>query len=155
MEISTARRPEMPLNVLSSRQRWLASYLAWLLMLPTPYAAGQATPPPDELKIVILDGEGAINNIRQRTAREPIVQVEDENHNRLPGALVVFSLPGNGPSAGFLNGLKTLTVTTDSEGKAIGRGLRPNTSSGKFEIRVSASHQGKTGHAIIHQENIA
>ena len=38
-------------------------------------AAGQAQPVPTKLNILIVEGEGAINNVRQRTAREPIVQV--------------------------------------------------------------------------------
>lgn len=129
-------------------------FLAGLLSCPVHGVAEQGAAPPDELKIIILDGDGATNNIRQRTAREPIVQVEDENHNRVPGALVVFTLPGNGPGATFLDGSKILTVTADSEGKAVARGLRPNNITGKFEIRVSASHQGKTGHTVIAQENI-
>ena len=32
-----------------------------------------------KIHIVIVEGDGAINNVRQRVAREPIVQVEDEN----------------------------------------------------------------------------
>src|SRR4051812_20333682 len=30
------------------------------------------------LNLVVIEGEGAVNNIRQRTAREPVVQVQDE-----------------------------------------------------------------------------
>jgi hypothetical protein len=37
----------------------------------------------------------------------------------------------------------------------VAHGLRPNLLSGKYEIRVNVSYRGKTGHAIIHQENIA
>ena len=48
------------------------------------------------LNLVVIEGEGAVNNIRQRTAREPIVQVEDENHRPVAGAVVVFMLPSNG-----------------------------------------------------------
>ena len=36
-----------------------------------------------------VEGDGAINNIRQRTAREPIVQVEDENHKPVDRKSVV------------------------------------------------------------------
>ena len=113
---------------------------------------GQAGPP-DSLKITILDGDQAINNIRQRTAREPIVQVEDENHNRIPGAIVVFTLPINGPGGTFVGGGNTLSAVTDADGKAIARGFRPNNLTGKFEIRVNATYQGKTGHATISQSN--
>ena len=52
-------------------------YLSLLLALWIP-ATAQVAP---MLNLVVLEGEGATNNIRQRTAREPIVQVQDENHN--------------------------------------------------------------------------
>jgi hypothetical protein len=32
-----------------------------------------------KLNIVVLEGDGAINNIRRRTAREPVIQAVDEN----------------------------------------------------------------------------
>src|ERR1700730_8042240 len=37
----------------------------------------QAQNPPTELNIVVVEGEGAINNVRQRATREPILQIED------------------------------------------------------------------------------
>jgi len=37
---------------------------------------------PNKLFITLIDGEGALNDIRTRTAREPIVEVDDENHGR-------------------------------------------------------------------------
>ena len=78
------------------------------------------------LNLVVLEGEGATNNIRQRTAREPIVQVEDENHKPVAGAIVVFTLPSNGAGGTFANGARTLTMVSDSKGQAVARGFRPN-----------------------------
>lgn len=124
-----------------------------VLSLFCPVLPGQA--PPASLQITIIDGEDAVNNIRQRTAREPIVQVEDENHKPVAGAVVVFLLPNDGPSGVFPNGSRSLTVTTDSKGQAIARGLRPNNISGRYEIRVQASYQGKTAQNRINQSNIA
>lgn len=46
-----------------------------------------------KLNIVIVEGEGAVNNARQRVARDPMVQVEDENRKPIAGAAVVFLLP--------------------------------------------------------------
>jgi hypothetical protein len=46
--------------------------------------------PPTELHLTIIEGEGAINNLRQRTSREPIVQVTDQNHRPVAG---VYQLP--------------------------------------------------------------
>jgi len=139
-------------------------YASWRIVIAALALAGVAmlaalpafpqTPPPGDLKITILDGDNALNNIRLRTAREPVVQVEDENHNRVPGAVVVFTLPSHGASGTFLNGASTLTVTTDSQGRAIARGFRPNGFSGDFDIRVNASYQDKTARATVHQHNL-
>jgi hypothetical protein len=113
----------------------------------------QNAPAAGKIQIVIVEGEGAINNVRQRVAREPIVQVEDENRKPIAGAAVTFLLPNQGAGATFANGARSLTITTDAQGRAAARGLRPNSVSGKYEIRVNASHQGQTASATISQTN--
>jgi hypothetical protein len=105
------------------------------------------------LNLVVVEGEGQINNIRQRTAREPVVQVEDENHKPVAGAIVVFTTPSNGASGVFANGSHTLTVTTDEAGRAVARGLRPNAARGEFQIHVNVSSQGRTANKNINQTN--
>ena len=105
------------------------------------------------LNLVVVEGEGQINNIRQRTAREPVVQVQDENHRPVAGAIVVFTLPSNGAGGSFANGAHTLTVTTDEQGQAVARGFRPNTAKGQFRIHVNASKNGRTGSTDINQTN--
>jgi hypothetical protein len=106
-----------------------------------------------KLRIVIVEGEGAINNIKQRVNREPIVQVEDENRKPVAGAAVVFSLPSQGPSGVFPNGTRTLTTNTDAQGRAAATGIRPNNQSGQLQIRVTASFQGEAASAVITQNN--
>ena len=71
----------------------------------------------------------------------------------MAGAAVVFTLPSEGPGGSFVNGEKTLVVTTDAQGQAAARGLRPNGTVGKFDIRVTASHQGQSASATITQFN--
>src|SRR5690349_9121177 len=132
--------------------RWLSAGLVYVLtMASLPVRAQQ--PAAGKLNIVVVEGEGAINNIRQRTTREPIVQVEDENHRPIAGAAVVFTLPDQGASGVFPNGSRTLTAMTDNQGRAVARGLRPNTVQGQMDIRVNASYQGRTGSATIRQTN--
>jgi len=136
--------------------RLLAVGLSYLLILESlPVLAQTPAAGAGQLNLVIVEGEGATNNIRQRTAREPIVQVEDENHKPVAGAAVVFLLPDQGASGTFANGSHTLTVTTDSQGRAIAHGFHPNHVQGQFNMRVSASFQGKTGTATISQTNAA
>jgi hypothetical protein len=106
-----------------------------------------------KLNLVVVEGEGAINNIRQRTAREPVVQVEDENHKPIAGAAVVFSLPSQGAGGTFTGGSHSLTVMTDSQGRAVAHGLQPNNVKGQFQIHVNASYNGQTANANINQSN--
>jgi hypothetical protein len=132
--------------------RFLAIVLTAVLALPVPSRMAAQTPAP-RLNLVILDGEGAVNNIKLRTAREPIVQVEDENHKPVAGAAVVFSLPSNGAGGSFATG-QTFTTVTDSTGRAVGRGLKPNGIQGRYEIRVTASKDGQTASASIAMSNM-
>lgn len=108
-----------------------------------------------KLKIIILEGEGAINNIHQRTAREPIIQVQDENNRPVAGALVLFTLPENGASGTFANGSKTYMTTTDTQGKAVAHGLKPNNTEGAFQVSVTATYQSLKATATISQSNVA
>src|SRR5215471_20360318 len=102
-------------------------------------AAAQSQALPTELNLVVVEGEGAINNVRQRVAREPLVRVEDENHKPVVGAAVVFTLPTEGATGQFGGGAKTLTVLSDSSGLAAAQGLRMNPVAGKIPIHVNAS----------------
>ena len=106
------------------------------------------------LNLVVLEGEGATNNIRQRTAREPVVQVQDENHKPVAGAIVVFTLPSNGAGGTFANGARTLSMVSDSQGRAVARGFHPS-GQGQFQIRVSATSSGLAAAIAISQTNVA
>ena len=149
-------KEQYPIN---SRFTWLRQAVSlWLCLLSAPYIPagilfGQNAAP--LLNIVIVEGEGAINNIKQRTAREPIVEVQDENHRPVAGAAVLFALPSNGPGATFAQGARTATFISDQNGRVVAQGLRVNRVSGRFQIRVTASSQGRTGTTLISQTNVA
>lgn len=114
-----------------------------------------AQTPPPRLNIVIIEGQGAINNVKQRVNREPIVQVEDENHKPIAGATVVFFLPNQGPSGFFANGDKSLTVTTNVDGRATASAITRNSLAGQMVIRVTAAFAGQTATASITQTNVS
>lgn len=118
------------------------------------HAQAPAPAPAPKLFINILDGEGALNNIRLRTAHEPIVEVQDENHKPVAGAAVLFALPGSGPSGFFANGLRAFSTLTDAEGHAVATGLQPNSIAGSYDIHVTASYQKATAETTIHQKNV-
>lgn len=130
--------------------RSLCFLLAGSLALPfSPVAFAQA--PAHTLNLVIVEGDGAINNIRQRTAREPIVQVEDENHKPVAGAAVLFLLPEHGAGGTFADGSHSLSVVTNAQGRAVARGIHLNNVQGQFQIQVNASFNGMTASTTISQ----
>jgi hypothetical protein len=112
-------------------------------------AQAAATPP----RIEVVEGDGAINNIRLHRAKEPVIRVVDSNGQPLPNVAVTFLLPETGASGTFAAGLSSLTAMTDADGQAVGRGLRPNNHTGQFQIRVTASYQGEAVSAVVTQTN--
>ena len=116
----------------------------------------QATPPQPavvSINIGAVEGDGAINSIRLRRAHEPVVRVMASGGEPLSGATVTFLLPATGPSGSFLDGGLSLTTQTDSQGRAVGRGLRPNSIAGQFRIRVTALWHGSQAAATLVQTN--
>ena len=109
---------------------------------------------PTQLNIVVVEGEGAINNARQRVTREPIIRIEDENHKPVAGAAVVFTLPTEGATGEFGNGSKNLTIMTDKQGLATAHGLKLNGLPGKVPIQVNASYRGLTARTTISQTSV-
>jgi cell division protein FtsN len=105
------------------------------------------------LKLLVLAGDGAINNIKQRVARDPVVQVTDENDRPIAGVAITFALPDRGASGVFANGARSMTILTDAQGTASAVGLTPNAVAGDLPIQVSASYQGQTASAVITQTN--
>lgn len=137
--------------------RCLAGLLAWALALPAQQAAPAASSPATQssgLKIVVLQGEGATNQIQSRLATAPVVEVRDAADKPVAGAEVVFQLPLSGPS-GFFNGwLKNQTVRTGSDGRAAATGYTPNDVEGRLEIKVTATRGSDTASAVITQTNV-
>ncbi len=109
-----------------------------------------ASPPRAGLKIVVIEGEGGVNIIQQKTAVAPVVEVRDRNDQPVSGAIVTFAIR-NGRAT--FSGARTLTLTTNAAGRAVVTGLTP-TSSGALQIGASAAFQGETAAATIVQTNV-
>jgi hypothetical protein len=106
-----------------------------------------------KLNLNIVEGIGAINNIRQRVAREVIVQVTDENDRPVGGVSIAFALQQPGGAGGtFSNGQSTFQVSTNSAGQASAT-YTPNAIAGAFQIGVTAAFQGIVATAAIPQTN--
>lgn len=107
------------------------------------------------LRIIAVEGDGAINNVAVRTAHDPVVKVLDGAGKPVPSAVVTFTFPAGGPGVAFLDGQLSLTSSTDAEGLARARNLTPNKMTGQFPIRITASANGETARTTIFQTNAA
>jgi hypothetical protein len=108
-----------------------------------------------DLQILVIGGEGSINNVKQRTGREPVIEVRDRNNRPVAGAAVLFEAPRNGASGSFVGNTPSIRATTDAQGRAVGRGFHPNTITGEFAIQVTATLGAATATATIHMRNVA
>jgi hypothetical protein len=142
------------------------SLIAWR-HAPVPFAlpllsiqTNQQPPPAPgqiagKLSIVVIEGENAVNNIRARTGKEAIVEVDDENHRPVAGAVVTFFVPNEGPGGSFAGNTQLLTVITDQSGRATATSFSPNNVVGQFKIEVTATAGNEVAKTIISQTNAA
>jgi len=120
-----------------------------------PPAPAKTTPAPtvEALKVFVLDGEGAVNNIRAGLAVAPVVEVRDENDRPLEGAEVLFQLPPSGPGGYFAGRQLSYTAKTNYQGQATVAAYVPNDRTGRFRIEVTARAGNRLGRARITQTN--
>ena len=112
---------------------------------PPPAGAGR-------LKVNVVAGQGAVNNVVVGVAAQPIVEVLDEKDAPMVGADVTFEAPATGAGGTFF-GKQTLTVKTDAKGRALASGFSPNSTTGRFQILAKAVMGASTGEAAISQSN--
>ena len=130
------------------------TFLAWCVATAV-MSASLATPPlfaaqTSALRIIVLEGEDAVNLIDKKTAVKPTVEVRDRNDLPVAGAVVRFGIRSR--AASFVNGARELTLTTNSLGRATVTAVTP-ARTGQFEIDVNVSYQGQTATTTIHQTN--
>lgn len=106
------------------------------------------------LTLEVTEGDGAVYNVRARTAAPPRVRVVDAAGLPVDGAFVTFRLPESGPGALFSGG-RIATVSTDVLGHAAVPALKLNSQLGPWEIRIAAVHRGTVARASIQQINAA
>jgi hypothetical protein len=104
------------------------------------------------LRIVVIEGEDAVNVIQQKTAVRPLIELRDYNDLPVGGATVTFSIIGG--RASFAGGAQQIAVTTDAAGRAAASALNP-LSNGQVSIRIEAAFQGQTATATVSQTNVA
>jgi hypothetical protein len=120
---------------------------------PANAATTDAAPINEGLKIIILEGQDAVNDIRTAPMTETVVvEVRDQNDRPVENATVDFQLPLMGPSGGFEGGVRNKQVTTNVQGQASASFL-PNMERGRFTIQVKATAGALTNTTTITQRN--
>ena len=104
------------------------------------------------LDITVVEGDGGANVVGKKSSTRPLVQVRDEKNQLLEGAIVTFIAPADGPSLVFGDGLRTVTVMTDGEGRARAPTMRA-VNGGSFRLEVSASFRGQMVSTSIGETN--
>lgn len=112
-------------------------------------------PPRPRMTIAVVEGEGTMNNVREKKPVNVVAIVRDGNRRPMPGVPVTFTVPTEGASATFADGGRTVTVQSDSDGYAGARDIRPNTVAGPYRIDVEARHNDETATATITQFNMS
>lgn len=107
---------------------------------------------PRGIRILVLDGQDAVNSLASRSAASPAVQVFDFSGAPVEGAVVTFEAPASGPGGTFDNQQTSFTTRTDARGQAV-TVFTPNTLPGSFVIRVTARFENETASAAIRQTN--
>ena len=125
--------------------------LAQIPTPPQPTGAYQVK----SLRLIVLEGDNAVNSIQARIGTPVVVEVRDENERPVQNASVTFTLPATGPGVTFADGQRSQTRTTDIHGQAGTSGLITNGIAGKWAMRVTATHQGLTSSTLIAQTNSA
>lgn len=113
-------------------------------LLPACLLAGSTV-----LQIQVVEGEGAVIAAGARVTHGLAVRTTDELGKPVPGALVSFRLPEDGPSGVFLSGLATEVVAAGEDGVAWLPTVRWNRVPGPVQIRVVAvKEQSRAGTVV-------
>jgi hypothetical protein len=101
----------------------------------------------------------SVSDIEARIDRGPlmtpiVIYVTDQDGRRIPGALVVLTVPAFGASATFLGGQTILMLTTGADGSVTVPGFIPNKTLGEYQITVKASYQGLEGTTAVKVRNV-
>jgi hypothetical protein len=106
------------------------------------------------LKLLVLAGNGEMNDLERRVMAPLVVQVLDQNDRPVEGAEVVFRFPLSGPSAAFTGGKSSQSVRSNGTGEAAAVNWMSNNEVGTFEIHVTATYGNEQGETIVKMQNV-
>jgi len=106
------------------------------------------------LRIVVVSGNAGINVVKTGAATLPVVEVRDRQNMPVAGAIVTFVSPSSGPGVDFANGTHTLSLITETNGRAALTEMTPS-GVGAFQIEVTVNYNDAFATATIKQTNYA
>jgi hypothetical protein len=120
----------------------------------TPATPMAPLPVVKNLKMLVLAGNGEMNDLERRVMAPLVVQVLDQNDRPVEGAEVVFRFPGSGPGATFQGGKTSQTVRSNGTGEAAAVNWMASNEVGTFEIHVTATYGNEFGETTIKMSNV-
>jgi hypothetical protein len=107
------------------------------------------------LRIVIVEGNGAVNVIarNQVRSRQIVVRVDDETGKPVSGAPVFFRMPDPNVAGGTIRGQSAVSVLTGVAGLAK-LAFQPNRLAGTFDIEIIVSSQGRSASTFVTETNL-
>ncbi len=131
-----------------------AMSVALCISLALPSTALCADPePPGGLRVIVVSGEGGVNNFVRKQVAPIEVEVRDERSRPVSGARVRFTLPSIGPGGRFADGSRAAEVYSDERGRAAVGSFLPNEHEGRFSLLVDAISKGREASAVVSQTN--
>jgi len=123
---------------------------------PLPAENQPAAPLPSvqNLKVVVLAGNGEMNDLERRVMVPLVVDVLDLQDRPIEGAEVVFRFPLKGPSATFADQKTARTFRTNSQGEAAATGWTANNEVGTFQVHVTATYGNQVGETTVSMTNV-
>ena len=106
------------------------------------------------LKLLVLAGNGEMNDLERRVMASLVVQVLDQNDRPVEGAEVVFRFPLNGPGAAFTGGKTSQTVRTTGTGEAAAVNWMANGEVATFEVHVTTTYGNEVGETTVKMSNV-
>jgi|SRR5665213_3153834 len=121
---------------------------------PTPAQPLAQLPVEQSLKVLVLAGNGEMNDLERRVMAPLVVQVLDQNDRPMEGAEVIFRFPIDGPSATFPGGKSSITVRTNGNGQAPAVNWMANGQVGTFQVHVNATYGNQIGEVTFPMSNV-
>jgi hypothetical protein len=116
--------------------------------------AGQISGPLG-LRLVVSNGEGVKHKIDGPSTEPITILLIDRDNKPVSGASVILTSPPRGPSIEFPNGSNSITLTTDSGGRAVVERYVANSAPGTYNILVRAEFLGESATTSIEQTNLS